>query len=39
MASAAARIAWFERSVSDTWNVMPMVNARYAKSTYRGRSF
>ena len=26
------------RSVSETWKVMPIVNARYAKSLYYGRS-
>jgi len=31
-----ARIERVCRSVSETWNVMPMVNARQAKSSYRG---
>ena len=36
--SAVARISLVFRSVSDTWNVIPIVKAKYAKSAYWGGS-
>jgi hypothetical protein len=36
--SAAARNAEVWSEVSDTWKVIPMVKATYAKSEYRGRA-